>query len=85
LSGIANSIRLPEADNGPWGYLAHVRPNKAFKLTRSQKAWRHCVPPRLGRPSQLNAMFSRRLRVHSRRGGGLLGRGGCCGVYGAVQ
>jgi hypothetical protein len=32
--------------------------NKAFKLTRSRKAWRHFVPPRLGRPSQLNAMLS---------------------------
>jgi hypothetical protein len=34
-------------------------PNKAFKLTRSRKAWRHFVPPRLGWPSQLNAMFDR--------------------------
>jgi hypothetical protein len=33
--------------------------NKAFKLTRSRKAWRHFVPPHLGWPSQLNAMFCR--------------------------
>ena len=41
--------------------VAHAPENKAFKLTSSRKAWRHFVPPRLGRTSQLNAMFSGRI------------------------
>jgi hypothetical protein len=61
LSGIANSIRLPGADDGPWAHLAHVRPNKAFKLTRSHGLCRmealRATMRWLRGPSQLNAMF----------------------------